>query len=317
MTVNHSLEIARKTISMEITELNLMKERLSSEFARAVDIVQHMRGRVVVIGMGKSGIIGQKIAATLASTGTPAFFVHPGEAFHGDLGMIKPSDVALLISNSGETEEIIRILPFLEYQENKIIAMTGNVNSSLARYSHVVLDVGVSQEACYNNLAPTSSTTCTLVMGDALSVALASIQNFQPEDFARFHPGGSLGKRLLTRVSDVMRKEKLPICSPDARFRDIIHVINKGFLGLALVMDQGKLLGIITDGDIRRAFDSDRDVMTYKALDIMTRSPKTTQPNTRFSEAESFMLSHKVNALVVLDESDCVLGILRLYDLEA
>ena len=197
-----SLQIAQQTLDTEIEALKAMRARLDGRISQAVDLVLEMRGRVVVVGMGKSGIIGQKIAATLASTGTPAFFVHPGEAFHGDLGMIKPIDVALLISNSGETEEVLRILPFLQYQQNKIVAMTGKMNSTLAAHADVVLDVGVEREACKNNLAPTCSTTNTLAMGDALAVALTVQRGFQPEDFARFHPGGSLGRRLLTRVCD-------------------------------------------------------------------------------------------------------------------
>ncbi|MFD1245246.1 KpsF/GutQ family sugar-phosphate isomerase [Paralysiella testudinis] len=236
-----------------------MAARLDTAFEAAIQTILSMQGRVVVVGMGKSGIIGQKIAATMASTGTPAFFVHPGEAFHGDLGMIKPIDVALLISNSGETEEIIRILPFLEYQQNRIIALTGDPKSSLGCNAHVVLDVGVEREACNNNLAPTSSTTCTLVMGDALAMVLAAERDFQPEDFARFHPGGSLGRCLLTRVADVMNKDKLPVCTPDASFKQVVHSINRDYLGLTLVMQDNALAGIITDGNIRRAFDGDAD----------------------------------------------------------
>ena len=270
----------------------------------------------MVVGMGKSGIIGQKIAATMASTGTPAFFVHPGEAFHGDLGMIKPIDVALLISNSGETEEIIRILPFLQYQQNRIIAMTGAPKSSLGRNAHVVLDVGVEREACNNNLAPTSSTTCTLVMGDALAMVLAAERDFQPEDFARFHPGGSLGRRLLTRVADVMNKDKLPICTPDASFKQVVHSINRGYLGLTLVMQDNVLEGIITDGDIRRAFDRDTDFTILCAQDIMSRTPKTVTPDMRFAEAEAYMRAEKVGSLVVQDDNNEVVGILRIYDMD-
>ena len=277
---------------------------------------EEILGRVVVVGMGKSGIIGQKIAATMASTGTPAFFVHPGEAFHGDLGMIKPIDVALLISNSGETEEIIRILPFLQYQQNRIIAMTGAPKSSLGRNAHVVLDVGVEREACNNNLAPTSSTTCTLVMGDALAMVLAAERDFQPEDFARFHPGGSLGRRLLTRVADVMNKDKLPICTPDASFKQVVHSINRGYLGLTLVMQDNVLEGIITDGDIRRAFDRDTDFTILCAQDIMSRTPKTVTPDMRFAEAEAYMRAEKVGSLVVQDDNNEVVGILRIYDMD-
>lgn len=300
----------------EAEAIGAMAARLDAAFEAAIQTILSMQGRVVVVGMGKSGIIGQKIAATMASTGTPAFFVHPGEAFHGDLGMIKPIDVALLISNSGETEEIIRILPFLQYQQNRIIAMTGTPKSSLGRNAHVVLDVGVEREACNNNLAPTSSTTCTLVMGDALAMVLAAERDFQPEDFARFHPGGSLGRRLLTRVADVMNKDKLPICTPDASFKQVVHSINRGYLGLTLVMQDNVLEGIITDGDIRRAFDRDTDFTILCAQDIMSRTPKTVTPDMRFAEAEAYMRAEKVGSLVVQDDNNEVVGILRIYDMD-
>lgn len=310
------LQQAHSTMLTEAEAIGAMAARLDVAFEAAIQTILSMQGRVVVVGMGKSGIIGQKIAATMASTGTPAFFVHPGEAFHGDLGMIKPIDVALLISNSGETEEIIRILPFLQYQQNRIIAMTGAPKSSLGRNAHVVLDVGVDREACNNNLAPTSSTTCTLVMGDALAMVLAAERDFQPEDFARFHPGGSLGRRLLTRVADVMNKDKLPICTPDASFKQVVHSINRGYLGLTLVMEDNALAGIITDGDIRRAFDRDTDFTILCAQDIMSRTPKTVTPDMRFAEAEAYMRAEKVGSLVVQDDNNEVVGILRIYDMD-
>lgn len=306
---------AQAVIATEIESVEVMSSKLNQQFVKAVDIILSTEGRVVVVGMGKSGIIGQKLAATMASTGTPSFFVHPGEAFHGDLGMIKPIDVALLISNSGETEEVIRLLPFLEYQGNKVVAMTGNVNSTLGKHADVILDIGVEKEACDNNLAPTSSTTCTLVMGDALAIVLSKLKNFQPEDFARFHPGGSLGRRLLTKVSDVMRKKRLPICSTKTVFKDIVLTINKGHMGLALVIDDGVLKGIITDGDLRRVFARENDFSHLTASEIMTPNPKTISPNVRFSEAESFMKSEQIGALVVVDSQEKVVGILQIYDL--
>lgn len=310
-----SISNGKKTIATEIEALQAMLSRLDSRFQDAVDIVMMTLGRVVVVGMGKSGIIGKKIAATLASTGTPAFFVHPGEAFHGDLGMIKPVDVALLISNSGETEEIIRILPFLHYQKNKVIAMTGNEKSTLAKNADVTLDVHVEREACNINLAPTSSTTATLVLGDALAVALSIARNFQPEDFAKFHPGGNLGKRLLTKVNDVMHKSNLPVCEPFATFKDIVQTINRGRLGLALVMEGNLLVGLITDGDVRRAFDEDRDLKSIKAEDIMTRNPQTVNPTDRFVDAEERMRNKKINAVVVISDLNEVIGVLQIYDL--
>lgn len=315
-TMLDPLAIAQQTLDIEIAALKAMRQRLDHRINQAVEIVLEMRGRVVVVGMGKSGIIGQKIAATLASTGTPAFFVHPGEAFHGDLGMIKPIDVALLISNSGETEEVLRILPFLQYQKNKIIAMTGKMQSTLAQHADVVLDVGVEREACKNNLAPTSSTTNTLAMGDALAVALTEKRNFQPEDFARFHPGGSLGRRLLTRVQDVMCKEPLPVCAPTSSFREVVNAITYGRLGLTLVMDDEVLCGIITDGDVRRAFDVYEDVKSLHAEKIMTANPLTINADTRFADAESYMREKKVSALVVQDTAEKTVGVLQIFGLK-
>ncbi|KGQ29022.1 hypothetical protein JP28_02120 [Gallibacterium anatis] len=305
-----TVKTALKTCQIEIEELNAMMRRINrgGVFDLAVNAIMATQGRVVVIGMGKSGIIGQKITATLASTGTPAFFVHPGEAFHGDLGMIKPIDVALLISNSGETEEIVRILSFLKDQNNKIIAMVGNLHSTLAKHADIVLDIGVSREACSNNLAPTSSTTCTLVLGDALAMALQAERNFKPEDFARFHPGGSLGKRLLTKVSDVMKRKNLPICHPNSSFKEVVHSINKGYLGITLVMENNELKGVITDGDIRRAFDKFENITEIKARDFMSTSPKTIDENAKFGEAEHYMKQQKVSSLVVL-ANGCVVGI--------
>lgn len=313
---DQALALARNTIATEVEALQAMSNRMDAGFQRAVDIILAARGRVVVIGMGKSGLIGQKIVATLASTGTPSFFVHPGEAFHGDLGMIKPIDVALLISNSGETEEVIRLLPFLQYQQNKIIAMTGRTDSTMARHADVVLDIAVEREACNNNLAPTSSTTATLVMGDALAVALSVERGFQPEDFARFHPGGSLGRKLLTRVADVMHKHNLPVCSPQHSFRDVVHVINRGRLGLSLVMEGQELKGLITDGDVRRAFDSDHDYKTLTAAQIMSKQPKSVTPDMRFAEAEDLMRASKINSLLVKDAEARVVGVLQIYDLD-
>lgn len=310
------LKQAHNLINLEANSILEMASRLDKNFADAIQMIMAMNGRVVVVGMGKSGIIGKKIAATMASTGTPAFSVHPGEAFHGDLGMIRPSDVALLISNSGETEELIRILPFLQYQGNKIIAMTGNVKSTLAKHAHAILDVGVEKEACNNNLAPSSSTTCTLVMGDALALVLSEEKNFQPEDFARFHPGGSLGRKLLTKVSDVMQKERLPICTPDSLFKDIVHSINRGYIGLTLIMENNELKGIITDGDVRRAFDGETDVKTLTAEQIMTKNPKSIVADVPFAEAEAFMYSEKISSLVVKDDDGTIVGVLRIYDMD-
>jgi len=310
------LETARDVMQTEIDALQQMRTRLNSDFSNAVEAILASQGRVVVVGMGKSGIIGHKIAASLASTGTPAFSVHAGEAFHGDLGMIRPIDIALMISNSGETEELIRLLPFMQYQKNLIIAITGKLDSTLARNADWVLDVSVSQEACSNNLAPTSSTTATLVMGDALTVALSDARNFQPEDFARFHPGGSLGRRLLTRVCDVMHKRNLPVCTPAASFRDVIHTTTRGRLGVAIVMDGAKLCGIITDGDIRRAFETERPAVELTAADFMTTTPKTIHQDERLVVAEDIMRTEKIKQLIALHDNGQVAGVLQIFDID-
>lgn len=308
-------QIAKQVISTEIEGLERLKNHLDKNFEKAITTIQECKGHVVVIGMGKSGIIGKKIAATLASTGTSSFFVHPGEAFHGDLGMIKPGDIVILISYSGETEELIRIFPFLIWQKNKTIALTGKIDSTLAKHADVTLDVSIEKEACNNNLAPTTSTTATLVMGDALAIVLSTIKKFQPEDFARFHPGGNLGKRLLTTVKDVMHTKNLPQCSLTSTFREIVHVMTKGRLGLALVMNGNKLDGVITDGDLRRALEYNDSPMKLVASDFMTKTPKTVSPNELFSNAEKTMRESKINSLIVVDSESVPVGILQLYDL--
>jgi arabinose-5-phosphate isomerase len=311
-----SIQIAKSTIAIEIEALRLMSERLGEEFQSAVEIITASSGRVAVLGMGKSGIIAKKIAATLASTGTAAFFVHPAEAFHGDLGMIQKNDVVLMISNSGETEEIIRLFPFLKHQGNKLIAATGDNLSTLSSRSDVVLDVHVNREACDNNLAPTASTTAALVMGDALAMALSYEKNFRLEDFARFHPGGILGKRLLTRVKDIMQTKELPLCTPDTSFKDLVHTTNKGRMGLAVVMKNKSILGLITDGDIRRALDGAENIKSINAKNIMTPNPKTTKPNVLMTEAEELMHLNKISSLIVTDDNEKLLGILQLHNID-
>jgi arabinose-5-phosphate isomerase len=310
------IELSREVISAEITALEEMRSRIDENFNTAIKMVMSSRGRLVVVGMGKSGIVGSKIAATLASTGTTSFFVHPAEAFHGDLGMIHADDVALMISNSGETEEVIRLLPFLKYQGNKIIAMTGRLDSTLAKNADAVLDVSVEREACNNNLAPTSSTTVTLVMGDALAVVLSTLKNFQPEDFARFHPGGSLGRRLLTKVADVMHKDHLPICGPGAPLREVVGVITRCKLGVALVMDAGRMRGIITDGDLRKAFETSDNPLNLCACDFMTEHPYTIRADANLAEAEKMMKEMTKRVLVVVDAQAHPVGVLQIFDVE-
>ncbi len=306
------IEQARRVIAMEMDALQGMSDRMGADFEQAVSTISRSRGRLIVIGMGKSGHIGRKIAATLASTGTPSFFVHPGEAFHGDLGMIQPEDVVLALSNSGETDELVRLIPFFQQQGNYVVAMTGKKQSALGRAANVVLDTSVEAEACSNNLAPTCSTTATLVMGDALSVTLSILKGFRPENFARFHPGGSLGRKLLTRVQDVMHQESLPFCALDASFRDVIHAITRGRLGLVLVGTRNHLIGIITDGDIRRSFDRCPNPMTLMAMDIMSAHPVTIGVHERLAEAEALMLERRINAVVALDSSGEVVGVAQL-----
>ncbi len=305
-------DIAKRVIAIEAQAINYLSERLDEDFDGAVNAILDSTGRVVICGMGKSGLIGKKIMATLASTGTPSFFMHPGEAFHGDLGMVAPDDVFVAISNSGETEEVIRLLPFLKDNGNTLIAMTGNPGSTLAKNADFHLNIAVPQEACPHQLAPTSSTTATLVMGDALAVALMEARNFQPQDFARFHPGGSLGRKLLTRVRHEMKTDNLPLVSRDAPMKEVIHTMSAGRLGLCIV-DEGR--GIITDGDLRRHLESDPELMHKTAGQIMTPSPKSISPDARLTEAEELMNRHKITSLLVKDEHGKLLGVIQIYDL--
>ena len=314
--MKRSIELACEVINLEIEAIRRLRTNINDHFAAAIEFVLTSQGRVVVIGMGKSGIIGRKIAATLASTGTTSFFVHPAEAFHWDLGMIHADDVALMISNSGETEELIRLLPFMQHEGNRIIAMTGRLDSTLARNAHAVLDISVPREACNNNLAPTSSTTASLVMGDALAVVLSTLKNFQPEDFARFHPGGSLGRRLMTRVADVMHKDTLPICAPDSPLREVVGIITRGKLGVALVMDEGRMLGIITDGDLRKAFEESEDPLRLCARDFMTEHPYVIAADANLVDAERIMKELTKRVMVVVDARNCPVGVLQIFDVE-
>jgi len=309
-------EIGVNVFTEQAQALNLIAQRLGGEFEQAVDMMFNTRGRVIVSGMGKSGIIGNKIAATLASTGTSSFFVHPGEAYHGDLGMFKGIDTAILISYSGETEEVIRLIPSLRHFGTSIIAIVGNPGSTLGKNSDLVLDVSVPREVCPNNLAPTTSTTATLVMGDALAVALIKKREFKPNDFARFHPGGSLGKRLLTRVKDVMHVD-VPWVSRDTSITDVISRMTEGGFGLALVNKNTSsrgLAGVITDGDLRRALMAKKDIYHLCASDIMNESPKTVRSDEMFADAEVKMLNLSITALAVLDELNDVVGVLKLLD---
>jgi len=310
-----ALEIAREVFKIEAKSIDNLSSLLTDDFTQAIELILNTKGRFVISGMGKSGHIGVKIAATLASTGTPSFFMHPAEAIHGDLGMLTTDDVLLAISNSGESEEIIRIIPLVKRMGIKLIGMAGNVNSTLAKEADCFLNITVEQEACPLQLAPTSSTTATLAMGDALAVVLMRSRNFQPEDFAMFHPGGRLGRKLLTRVRDVMISSSLPIVTPNAPFNEIIDVITRGKLGLCVVIDVNLVMGVITDGDLRRAFSGlDKAYYDLVALDIMSSSPKIITPDAMATEAEVNMLECKIKELLVV-ENNTLVGVVQLYDI--
>ena len=305
-------EVAGRVFDIEANAILHLKTLIDDDFTKSVEAIFKTQGRVVICGMGKSGLIGKKIMATFASTGTPCFFMHPGEAFHGDLGMVSPTDVFLALSNSGETEEVIRLLPFLKDNGNIVISMTGRPNSTLATNSDYHLNIDVPQEACPHQLAPTSSTTATLVMGDALAVALMEARDFQPHEFARFHPGGSLGRKLLTRVKHEMKSKGLPFINSNATTPEVIHTMNEGRLGLCIV-DNGK--GIITDGDLRRHMETNTaHFMQLKAGDLMAENPKTIHAEARLSEAEEQMNDHKITSLLV-EDAEQIVGVIQIYDL--
>ncbi len=312
------IEIAKKVLSTEAESINKLKERINENFLKAVEIIHNSKGRVVVTGMGKSGLIGRKIAATLASTGTPSFFMHPAEASHGDLGMVTEEDVVIAISNSGETEEVIRLIPFLKYFNVKIIAMTGNINSTLAKQADLVLDVSVSEEACPFGFIPTASTTATLAMGDALAVALIMRNGFKREDFAFFHPGGSLGRKMLTKVRDLMHSgEAMPIAYPDTVMLDAILEISSKRLGVVVIVDKDKkILGIITDGDVRRGVQKwGKDLFELKASQIMTPNPKTINEEELAAVALSMMRKYSITSLIVPDADYRLKGIIHIHDI--
>lgn len=307
----------RDVIEIEAAAINALAGRLDAGFEKACEICLACRGRVIVVGMGKSGHIGGKIAATLASTGTPAFFVHPGEASHGDLGMITGEDVVLAISNSGETAEILTIVPLIKRLGVPLIALTGNPGSTLATNADVNLDVSVAKEACPLNLAPTASTTATLVMGDALAVALLEARGFTKEDFARSHPGGSLGRRLLLHVADLMHSgAEIPRVAPDVVLSEALMEMTRKGLGMtAIVDDADKVLGIFTDGDLRRTLDRKLDVHNTPVSEAMTRGGRTIHPQELAAEALKLMDDHKINALLVIDANERLVGALNMHDL--
>jgi len=311
------VDLGRQALTIEIDGLRAQLPRLGGEFARACRICLTCRGRIVVMGMGKSGHIGGKIAATLASTGTASLFVHPAEASHGDLGMVVPGDAVLALSNSGETEEILTIVPVIKRLGVPLIAFTGNANSALARIATVHLDIGVPAEACPLNLAPTASTTAALAVGDALAVALLKARGFTEEDFARSHPAGSLGRRLLLHVKDVMRSgADVPKVSPGTPIADgLMEVTRKGLGMTAIVDDADRVLGVFTDGDLRRVLDRALDLHRTRMDEVMTRNAKTVRATTLAVEAVLLMETHRITSLVVVDADDVLVGALNVHDL--
>jgi arabinose-5-phosphate isomerase len=312
-----ALALARQTFEIEAAAVLGLAARVGPEFANAVQAMLLCKGRVVVMGMGKSGHIGRKIAATLASTGTPAMFVHPGEASHGDLGMITAADVVLAISNSGESEELAAILPTLRRLQVVLVALTGGVQSALARHADLVLDTSVAQEACPLNLAPTASTTAQLAMGDALAVALLQARGFKTEDFARSHPGGSLGRKLLTLVADVMRHgDAVPAVGPDASLGELMREMSVKGLGASAVTDaQQRVQGIFTDGDLRRLIEKGVDLRAMRAADVMQASPRTLSAGALAVDAVALMEQHRITSVLVLDDAGRLCGALNTNDL--
>ncbi|MDO3642894.1 SIS domain-containing protein [Mucilaginibacter sp. L3T2-6] len=308
-------DIAKRVFDTEIESLRFVADAINDDFSRVVEAILQHTGKLIVIGIGKSGIIGKKIAATFASTGTPSFFLHPGEAFHGDLGMVGTDDMVILISYSGETDEVLKLIPFLEWNKNTIIGITGNPNSTVARNSHYHLNIGIKQEACPLALAPTSSTTAALVMGDALAVALMECRQFQHEDFARFHPGGSLGRKLLVRVKDLMRTDKLPFISENASFTELLLKMSEGRLGMVIVGNAGDVKGIITDGDLRRALFKNPDTTQLTVTGMMTKTPVFIGEDEIINNAEQLMIEKKIATVLVGSSEDrTVSGIYQIYN---
>lgn len=311
---NRIRNYAIQCLHEEAQAIEGLTSQLDDNFDQAVRLIYHCHGKVIVTGVGKSGHIGTKIAATLASTGTPAFYVNPLDVYHGDLGVITPDDVVLALSNSGQTDELLRFLPMVLHMKVPIIGMSGNPQSLLAKYSTCHITVHVEREACPLNLAPTSSTTAALAMGDALAVALMQVRGFRPGDFAQFHPGGELGKRLLTTAADVMRSEDLPVIPKEMHLGEAIIHVSKGKLGLGVSLDNGHVIGLITDGDIRRAMERwQAEFFDHTVNDIMTRNPKCVLPTTKITEIQEVMQTNKIHTVLVVDEEKHLLGIVDHY----
>ena len=307
-------EYGIKCIHDEAEALLGLIPSIDEQFDRAVELMYRCHGKVIVTGVGKSGHVGAKIAATLSSTGTPSFFINPLDVFHGDLGVMTRDDVVLAISNSGQTDELLRFIPMVLQMQIPIIAMSGNSQSLLAKYAVCHLNVGVNHEADPLNLAPTSSATAQMVMGDALAVALIKKRNFQPQDFAQFHPGGELGKRLLTTAADVMRSTDLPVLKPEDHLGHAIVTVSEGKLGLGVAEVEGHVVGLITDGDIRRAIEHwQAEFFSHTVSDIMTKEPKTVSPQTKITEIQRIMQTHKIHSVLVVDEERRLIGVVDHY----
>ena len=307
---NHAI----RCIEDEAQALLDLIPQIDDSFDRAVELMFNCHGKIIVTGVGKSGHIGAKIAATLSSTGTPSFFINPLDVFHGDLGVMTCDDVVLAISNSGQTDELLRFIPMVLHMNIPIIGMSGNPHSLLAKYSTTHVNVSVKKEACPLNLAPTSSTTATLAMGDALAIALMKLRNFQPKDFAQFHPGGELGKRLLTTAQDVMHTDDLPVITKEMHLGEAVINVSKGKLGLGIAMEDGHIVGLITDGDIRRAMEKwQAEFFNKTVADIMTSSPKMVMAGTKISEIQQIMNRHKIHSVLVTDDQRHLLGVVDHY----
>lgn len=308
------IDVAKKCFQDEAQAILSLIPNLDDNFTKAIELIIGSKGKLIVTGVGKSGHIGAKIASTMASTGTPAFFVNPLDAFHGDLGMIGKSDVVLAISNSGQTDELLRFIPLLKERNIPIISMSGNPASLLAKYSECHLNVAVEREACPLNLAPTSSTTATLAMGDAIACALMTVRNFQAKDFAQFHPGGSLGRRLLSRVKDYMTTENLPIVNRESKVSDTLMQISRTKMGIAVVIEEEEIIGVVTDGDIRRTMQRDQEHFFHLTVkDLMNTSPKLIKEDAKLSQAEKVMREHNIKSLIVVNESNRLVGVIDAF----
>lgn len=316
MTLASMNELAKEVFDIEANSILRLKNNIGEEFDKAIELMYDCKGRVIITGMGKSGLIGKKIAATLTSTGTPSYFLHPAESTHGDSGIITKDDVVVAISNSGETQELLNLLPLIKRFGVKMIGMTGKLNSTLAQASDVVLDISVEREACPLNKAPTASTTATLAMGDALAVCLLKKRGFTEEDFLIFHPSGALGKGFLYRVSDLMKIEDLPLAHENDKFSDVVEIITEHKLGMAMILSpNGELAGVLTDGDIRRTLMKYGDTSKLIIKDVMTVNPKRITANSYGASALNLMEKYSITALAVVDENNKPIGVIHIHDL--